>query len=93
MFPPVRPDRQKRSGSLPTQSPRSTLILIYEDAPGLFCRGHPNHSGSVILALTSCLRLFLASDGRLLIMLSLTNLLLDTGLRTASLEAAQRAVQ
>ena len=64
-----------------------------EDAPGRFGRGHTNSAESVILALTSCLRLFLASDGRLLIMLSLANLLLDTGLRTASLEAAQRTVQ
>ena len=56
-------------------------------------RGHLNHSGSVKLTLTGRLRLLLASDGRLLIMLSLTNLLLDAGLRAASLKAAQSAVQ
>ena len=64
-----------------------------EDAPGLSGRGRLIHSGSVKLALTSCLRLLLASDGRLLIMLSLPNLLLDTGLRAASLKTAQRTVQ
>ncbi len=50
-------------------------------------------SGSVILALTSSLRLLLTSDGRLLIMLSLANLLLDASLRAASLEATQSAIQ
>ena len=66
-------------------------LITQEDAPGLNGRGHDRTL--VILALTSCLRLLLASDGRLLIMLSLTNLLLDTGLRAASLKAAQSAVQ
>ena len=61
--------------------------------PAAYAGGIRTTLGSVILALTSCLRLLLASDGRLLIMLSFANLLLDTGLRTASLEAAQSAVQ
>ena len=47
----------------------------------------------IIFALSRSLRLFLTSYTRLLVMLALANLLLDTSLRTAPLETAQCAVQ
>jgi hypothetical protein len=47
----------------------------------------------IILALSCRLRLLLASDTRLLVMLSLADLLLNTSLRAVSLESAQCAVQ
>mgnify|MGYP004571505973 FL=1 len=44
------------------------------------------------LALSSCLRLLLTLYAWLLVMLSLTNLLLNTGFRTVSLESAKSAI-
>lgn len=46
-----------------------------------------------MLSLSGCFRLLLALYARLLIMLSLADLLLDSGLGTASLEAAKCTVQ
>ena len=47
----------------------------------------------VVLSLASCLRFLLALNTRLLVMLSLTDFLLDTSLCAASLETTQCAVQ
>jgi hypothetical protein len=47
----------------------------------------------VVLALSCSFRLLLASDTRLFIMLSFTDLLLDAGLGAASLETTQCTVQ
>ena len=47
---------------------------------------------SVILALSGSFGLFLALDAGLLVMLSLTNLLLNAGLRAVSLETTKSAV-
>ena len=46
----------------------------------------------VIFALSSSLRLLLTLHARLFVMLTLTNLLLNTSLCTASLEATQSTV-
>ncbi len=47
----------------------------------------------VVFALTSCFRLFLTSNARLLIVLSLVDLLLDSSLSAASLETTQCTIQ
>ena len=47
----------------------------------------------VIFAFPSSLRLLLTLHARLLVMLTLTNLLLNTSLRAASFEATQSTVQ
>ena len=47
----------------------------------------------IIFALSGCLGFLLAANGRFLVMLALSDLLLDSGLRTASFESAQSAVQ
>ena len=48
---------------------------------------------SIIFALSCCFGFLLAAYRRLLVMLALSDLLLDSGLCTASLKSAQCAVQ
>lgn len=47
----------------------------------------------IVFALSCCFGLLLASYAWLLVMLSLTNLLLDSSLRATSLKTTQSAVQ
>ena len=73
-------------GSIYAQTVSAHLKTDPESLPGL------SHV-LIVFALSCCFGLLLASYARLLVMLSLTNLLLDTSLCTASLEATQCTVQ
>jgi len=64
-----------------------------ETGPKLFPSGLFCCFVLVIFAFSCRFGLFLASYAGLLVMLALPDLLLDTSLRAASLEATQRAVQ
>ena len=50
------------------------------------------HAQLIVFTLSRCFGLFLTSYAGLLVMLSLTNLLLNTSLRTVSLETTQSAI-
>ena len=67
-------------------------IFLFLSMDKKTCRVRGRSSGLIVFPFSCCFRFLLALYARLLVMLSLANLLLNAGLRAVSLESAQSAI-